>query len=473
MDKNLKIALIIIASFVILGVSATLVGNIGKEKNEPTNVPASSEVENNIETRENVAEVENVTETMANETATERTQNIDNNYEEKNKIDMKQYVINNVIKPIRNNDGIIKIKSLGKFLLINNNGEVYKNDAIGSAGNYVTYLSNGVVSNGYLTINNLKVSYGMKSSEGKSKVFDLKGNVIKESKQYTIYGPVSKSGYLCVFERQENFEGEKYVYQIQDLQGNVIREYTKTSDGQATGTYQLITDDVFFNISEKVLFNARTGKVIDVSNYVSGSSNYFKGYNDLIYYYTPAGTRSVEVFNSDLTVHNVLPKNVSVKEIINDKYFYGSRYIEDDKIYDMQGNIVKEITTGGVKKIVEFNGDFYILSDTKYIYTLDKDFNQIAEPVKNDYGVLFVTPKGVLIRSNDGYCYIDRDLKENYEPFKELPKSATLDDTIGENDFPKLEIVQNYLYFYTRVQNSSDKSYIIYDAENGKILDLK
>ncbi len=474
MNKNLKIVLIIIAVFVILAISATLVGNIGKDKKDTENVVASTENSENISNVENTSNEVIVPEGSSNETATERTQNIENNENEKNKVDISQIINNKIIEPIYNNDGVFWVKKLGKLLFVNNNGEVYKNDVIGTAGNYTTKIPNGTLSNGYLTISPLRASYGMKSYEGKSKVYDLKGNLVKDAKPYTIYGPVSKSGYLCVHERQENFEGEKFVYQIQDLQGNVIREYSKDSDGQAMGTYQLISDDVFYNVSEKVLFDAKTGKVIDTTELNSGTSNYFNGHDGIIYYYAVGLSRPVEVFTNNLSTRYTLPKYASIKKIINNRYCYGSRYAEDDKIYDMStGNVAKEITTGGVNKIVEYNGDFYILSDTKYIYTLDKDFNQVAEPVKNDYGILFVTPKGVVIRSNDGYCYIDRDLKENYEPFKDLPKSATLDTDVGKNDFTKLEIVHNFLYFYTRVGNSTDKNYIIFDARNDKILDLK
>lgn len=306
--------------------------------------------------------------------------------------------------------------------------------------------------NGYIVFNPITTradGYLDNGYQNMSSIYTTKGKVVKEGEPDVYYGKVSKSGYVFCIKEIEDLDGIFYQYFIENLKtGEVIEINSNDMPSLENGTFDIYTGigdifldyvnnrgNKFINIktgetNNSCFYENRQGEIID---YLSGP-NYRYGYfaynNLIVSKDLKEEYRFPKVNDRGSCAFILIGKN---KVLAND----GSMNGDFCGIYDFNGNLLKNLVPenedgddasyGGkinIKQIIYYKGVYYIKSENGFIYTLDDNFNYIAEPTKTiedkkiSYSYLICTAKGMAIISGMDMFLIDKDLKIT----KEYPK---------------------------------------------------
>lgn len=358
--------------------------------------------------------------------------------------------ISKIIAPF--NDKIAVIKNDNNYYVIDNTGKV-----LSDISQYVTSDTKLQTSGDYIVIN--PYDYDLSSTNingGSSLVLDKTGKVIMDKDKNIAYGKISDSGLLAVRKTENGISGNTYKKNIEDINGNVI----KSSDINY-GNFKYIGGDIFFfDGDEGLLFNAKTKAELKIPSI----------YNNYRFDINPKYVLGKILYNAELIVdedlqksYNVSDKDVKIEGIINDKYIICEK---DDVygIYDYNGNFIKEIQgsksqTRYYINVAEYNGNYYIRTNTKYFYTLDKDLNELATPFEIG-GDIILTNVGVVSHNSNNWVVLDEKGQESKTLFT-FTKFQDLDFDCMEKNF-ETYIVGDYMYLKTG----------IYDLKNQKMLDI-
>jgi len=281
------------------------------------------------------------------------------------------------------------------------------------------------VKNGYVTLTDCN------GTSCNSIIYDASGKELK-SETGARYGKVSKSGYFVVKRWEDSLaNGTTDVTTIENLDGKVIKKVKS-----ASGNYNILIGGNIFYIVERTsdgedsttkLYNPENGKSIECNLNADLERHSYK--YDLV-----INQDKKEVYYEDLSQKYSIADN----GILNANY-----YSSEDGIYDIKtGKLVKDLSEGNVKNIYSYDNVYYVTSETGYYYTLDKNFNYIKNPEKNDkYELLGVSDEGVVV--NNYSTKKIQIIDQNYEVVKELNI-----DTNNEFDFiyPESNIDGNIIY---------------------------
>lgn len=258
-------------------------------------------------------------------------------------------------------------------------------------------------SNGYLSINESKKNY----------VLDNTGKEILSSENKT-YGAVSKSGYISVVTKEESIAGIKMILTIEDLKGNII--YTGKAQNRYDSKY--IGEDVYCIDGDGILINAKTGTTY---SYDKGINNTFSQVNDTWIhqesYYGKYITYDLKTEVSDEANYEETTAKLNIISGSN-KYLFGTTTAYSNKagVFDYNGKLIKNFEDlGGIHAMFEYNDVLYVVSETRYVYTMDTDLNIIAEPQTDRYSsIVGSTSKGIIAfnKISNEYVAIDKDLNE-------------------------------------------------------------
>lgn len=270
------------------------------------------------------------------------------------------------------------------------------------------------IANSYVVI----VKYDSENEKYISYMYDSDGKLVK-SEENAIYSEVSKSGYFYVKRIEKSLAGETETMVIEELEGNVIQE-AKLSDEQELfgGYYEYVVNDVFIN--RDVLVDLKTGKT---QNFDSGT--FYLG---------------TEVIGDLIVCNNTAyPIDLSGSYSFSGKILSNDFYYDYNGIYDLKtGNLLKDLSDGGVSDIYYYDGVFYVYSETNYVYTMDTSFNYIKSPEeRKSVKLLGVSSDGVVMQDYSSASVIGL-IDKNFSVTKKF-------DTFGVPD----EVVGDYLYFST------------------------
>lgn len=246
---------------------------------------------------------------------------------------------------------------------------------------------------------------------------DYNGKEVLKGKNKT-YGQVSKSGYVSVITKEESISGIKNILTFQDLKGKEVYKGTGEYEYYAEQV-NYVGDDVFLIQADKTFVNVKTGeKYISDESYIGSvyiDNNWFqlRAYNNKYITYDLKKVVDAKMDGGDDDyVYNTT--------IISDKYLLGIGAMGGNSgktvLFNYDGQVVKRFSDlGEINKIFEYDGIYYVVSNTNYFYTMDSNLNILNEPQKDKYSNIFgVTTKGILVydKGNENYIIIDKDLKE-------------------------------------------------------------
>ena len=144
-------------------------------------------------------------------------------------------------------------------------------------------------------------------------------------------------------------------------------------------------------------------------------------------------------------------------------------------IKDLDGNILKDISEGGIKEIEYYDGRFYVITNTEYWYVMDKNFNYILEPEKARFSD-FEEQYAVLESRYHTYFtknYIFR--AERHEGYK--PEDYYYDIGVYDKDTLKPVLWNNTTtsgdrVYYRLYKNANDKGPVIVANDYGVAVNL-
>jgi len=302
--------------------------------------------------------------------------------------------------------------------------------------------------NGYLLYNPYtNVSSSLNANNGL--IYDKNGRIIYQSSANRMYGSISKEGNYIVLVKTDSLSGETYKTELLDQKGNVIFSV----EGKQYAGW--LVDEVFYITDEEGcnLIDAKTKKTIHVDNKylledrIKASNNYIVVGN--------------EIYDRELNLMNKV-KDSAISQVLNDEYYLSDEYIP--AIYSIKDkSLVYSFDEGGLTRLFYYDGIYYVRSKTDYIYTLDENFNIVAEPEKSLSNDLLLTSEGV-ISNVKGYCIIDKNL--------ECKTEIGYGSTIGTINWDNSDTNNEYVYFskdsslpigmkfYNRVYNLKTKEWI-------------
>lgn len=345
------------------------------------------------------------------------------------------------------------------------------------------------------TINSsTEYSNGYTFSSTGGTITDLKTNkeIAKNTTEVTCVG-VTKSGYVLQNVEKEELAGKVYKSQIIDTNGRVTWSHENKSSKPEY--FKAVKDDYVIYLTNTysnqkyTIINAKTGKEIETGYCsVAGYFEYkIKGDYLLIGisanndYYSIFNTRTEELTNTKLS---------HIHKILNDKYVYATPLWGTVGIYDMEGNLVKDLDEGKVKEIYYYNNKYYVISETDFYYTLDETFKYVDEPVKisSVYNEIRPTKYGIYFKIGDS----DTDYySSSSTKSKKIDASSVLSDDssdkqyfIAEDDFKanedvtsKATLVSGLIDFQEEVGESafariSTGNYCLINLRNAQIINI-
>lgn len=298
--------------------------------------------------------------------------------------------------------------------------------------------------------------------------------------------------------------------------GFVLR--TSETDSMATGkvtTYEIYdptNDKVIKNFEHEIQYSGLKDYFLLAEKAAFSNDFYLSEYSYAVYdAKTQKDIKSDEVYKDfGEALKNISFPYVDGKDGIlslKDGYIF-----KDNKIVDLSGKELKDISEGEPTIVKYIDGYFYIITKTDYWYVLDKNFNYVLEPEKthnfftSDGSVSYFTKNGIfsLLHStlfsaeNNGYTnyYEVNTLKngtlELFEDYKVLKDSRIyyrlytngskkvdekLLQPIKANDYGiaanlqdgNVEVLINdkeYLYKDCEIQEFSKKIMIIYEKDS-------
>lgn len=279
----------------------------------------------------------------------------------------------------------IKISSFedSSEIFLTSDGEIYKysGEKIGTLDSNNSYT----IQNGYIYTS--KEAF---SSDGKL-LYSASGTI----------QAISKSGVLIDRRIEDDVsKGQVAIYKIVDLQKNnkVITE--------GDTVYIYFGQDDFFKKYYEVYYrlNNENGnyltmeehavnsyELIDLKQNISYGTTILNGIDDIDVNKIYGINDFMENLSFPADVGTIASErnnqgNIEIlsldKRLIYDFLRYNGTYRAD--IRDFNGNILKDISVGGVSKVVPFEDEFYVITETGYIYGLDGNLNNIFEARRID-----------------------------------------------------------------------------------------
>ncbi len=309
-----------------------------------------------------------------------------------------------------------------------------------------------IFSNGYTTVNPYRRDGTYNDNIGKSYIIDAEGNSIKSEKSSVAYSEVSKDGYVLAVYEEDGLSGKTYHTKIESLKGEEIF----TVEGKAE--YKLIIENIFAvilkderKVSNKViLIDAKSKEKYEydynlytILDNVIGGKNYIYIDNKII--------------STDLKkVYDNMPV---MKQDLNDKYYLG-----EQGIVNLEGKVVYDFSEGGYSQVCYYDGAYYVVSKTGFLYTMDDNFKTIAEPIKHSTSDLVLTTNGVV--TVEGGCgIIDKNLNK--------VQSIKLDEGERLNAEMSNEHLDQYIYINKKNSSGSLSFPIkVYDVQNQKYINF-
>lgn len=407
-----KIFSVLLIVTMLMGIMITLTG-CGKQESDTSK---ESKKENNNKT----------------EYATEKDQDVSTDKEEGNgnsqpyKSTGDMQAISKVICPFES--GMAIVDSKDKQYVIDENGNVlfdftaqYKKFIETQRSAKTTYgvESQITIKNGYVFCYN--------------SIYDKTGKQVY--KQNAPINNISKSGYFSSSKSESQFEGTKTTFMIMNPEGKVVASHSQDEGKQ----FNFIDEDVYSYVDKEdslLYVDAKTGKELpNIEGTIVGSTLVGK-----------------DIYSG-------------VLQILNDKYYVAEYGVGNEKaIYQVEngkGILAKELGESGLGYIVYYNDVYYVFSKTGYLYTMDKNFKNIIDPVKvNINENFYLTTKGVLIEKDDKYVIIDEKLNVK----EELP-SVTNGKKIDKDLICKDVNAGRISYTKTKFIYFKDGSYYDLDAK--------
>lgn len=277
-------------------------------------------------------------------------------------------------------EALIKYSNDSNYYVINKEGNVVYT----ISDEYMDINTNRVkYSNGYLLINTMR--YGATSEDDRTinYVKDLRdGSTKLEGNETTELVNVTESGYVLERVTIEALGGTTYESRIVDLSGNVV---WRSEDNYQVECFETVVGDIVAyagsSYSGYSLINAKTGKTIDLG------FSCVKGYFDCFvfgdYILTGVSANNDDYLIIDINnFKKIEPELSHVHKILNDTYIYSTPLWGTVGIYDMQGELAKDLTEGEVEDMFYHNGTYYVISKTGFFYTMNDKFEYVKQPVK-------------------------------------------------------------------------------------------
>lgn len=309
-----------------------------------------------------------------------------------------------------------------------------------------------IFSNGYITVDPYRRDGTYNDNIGKSHIIDPEGKSIKSGKSNVAYSEVSKDGYILAVYEEDGLSGKTYNTKIESLQGKEIFSV----EGKAE--YKLITGNVFAiilkdesKVSNKViLIDAKSKEKYEYDyNLFTILDNVVSGEN---YIYIDN-----KIIRTDLKkAYDNMPV---MKQDLNDKYYLG-----EQGIVNLEGKVVYDFSEGGYSQVYYYDGTYYVVSKTGFLYTMDDNFKRIAEPIKHSSLDLVLTTNG--IATVEGGCgIIDKNLNK--------VQSIKLDEGESLNVEMSNEHLDQYIYIDKKNSSGSLSFPIkVYDVKNQKYINF-
>ena len=148
-----------------------------------------------------------------------------------------------------------------------------------------------------------------------------------------------------------------------------------------------------------------------------------------------------------------------MKQDLNDKYYLG-----EQGIVDLTGKVVYDFSEGGYSQVCYYDGSYYVVSKTGFLYTMDDNFKRIAEPIKHSTSDLVLTTNGIV--TVEGGCgIIDKNLNK--------VQSIKLDEGERLNAEMSNEHLDQYIYINKKNSSGSLSFPIkVYDVQNQKYINF-
>lgn len=339
-------------------------------------------------------------------------------------------------------------------------------------GNKKCKIEGSCDSSTFIMNNYIYTNKKLYSSNEYNYVFNSQGKEVYKTNG--AIGGISESGYCLTEEQKESMStGDSLQYNIIDLKnGNNVysTDYTNVQNGFVKFKYSNYKD---YFLKEEL--NAMvSGSLIDANtkeeyknfaenkDYLEKESQILKNYN-------------MPYYDGE--------KNYLGGTIIN---MENKLFLQDGKICNFDGKELKDISEGEVKYIFYYNNNILVITNTGYIYTLNKDLEYIVKPTKIASTEL---PKNILVdgaaieekinqplTTNDMRFYITTAGLFYVSPSKGDNNSTKLNITIFDNETLKavnkveLEVkdVKNDLIYTTNgliINSSNDEVHILVKDE--------
>ena len=313
------------------------------------------------------------------------------------------------------------------WFAINEKGEIVLELPIAEGREAIDLVKEDVTcKNGYIKVDTHSTGNSIKYYDKNGK--EILNDLDEDTK---IISDISKSGYYWVTKESKTLAGNEYTYSIQDLDGNIIKDFGKKDSNSYA---KLVGGDIFYGYLKEneeetdeetyievdngkhFLLDAKSGKEIEAEGQVENFR--YVGYG----WYLGWGVGSDDIiFKDNLEEYHELSSWRKDMQIINEKY-YIERGSDTAIIRSMDGEEVKDLSEGEAKNIAYFDGVYYVISKTDFCYTLDENFDYILEPKEFNSGhIVGVTSDGVVVCQSDE----DGNIKyyitnKNFEVEKEL-----------------------------------------------------
>lgn len=354
-------------------------------------------------------------------------------------------------------DELMVASKIDGYYVVDYKGNI-KGKIDGSCGSETTIMNNYIYTNSKV--------YG---ENDYNYVFDSKGKEVY--KVNGAIGGVSENGYCITEEDEENMARGKYLqYNIIDLKtGKSVyeKDYDHVQNGFQEFKYSNYKDYFIKEESNsEIAIDAKT--LEEYKNYASNKEylkNESEELKDLKMPYYNGGT--------NYSGSNIIDVN---KKLL----------LKKGNIIDFDGNELKDVSEGDVKYISSYGDNIFVVTETGYVYTLDKNYEYKVKPQKiSDTDLpVDILEKGVHLEdyinckailnhasfyiTSAGYFYVDHSTDNNITTLKitiiddeTFKKIKTIDLKVKNLEYDCMFTDNGLL-----INSSDDNAYVIKkDAE--------
>lgn len=255
-------------------------------------------------------------------------------------------------------------------------------------------------------------------------VRDLNDGVIKiEEDSATKFTGITESGYVLQRAVTDTLGGLVYESKIVDIEGNVVWQ---NEDSKTIEYFQpLVKDLVIYceaSYENYYLINVRTGDIIDLG--FNCDADHFEYDISGRYFWANSGNNYTDII-IDMEDFRVVSTSVDgVYKVLNDKYVYARPNHREAGIYNLNEELIKDLSEGGVKYITYMDGLYYVISDTEFFYTMNDQLEYVQEPVKMHESYSYADGDEIEIGENITIFRGDFFPTSQFDPTQEMPSSS-------------------------------------------------